>query len=44
MNTEESLDEVVYKAQERIDCWGELLMATGGTLNPKKCYRTVHDV
>ena len=32
------------KAQKGIDCWGELLMATGGSLNPKKCFWTVHDM
>ena len=44
MSAEDSLDDAVYKAQESIQCWGELLMATGGALNPKKCHWTVHDM
>ena len=44
MSAEDSLDDVVYKAQESIQCWGELLMATGGALNPEKCHWTVHDM
>ena len=44
MNAEDSLDEVVHKAQESINCWGEVLMATEGALNPEKCCWTVHDM
>ena len=44
MNAKDSLDEVVHKAQESINCWGELLMATGGALNPEKCNWTVLDM
>jgi hypothetical protein len=31
-------DEVLRTAQKNLDKWTELLMATGGALNPDKCY------
>jgi hypothetical protein len=31
-------DEVLQTAQKNLDKWAELLIATGGALNPDKCY------
>jgi hypothetical protein len=31
-------DEVLRTAQKNLDKWAELLIATGGALNPDKCY------
>ena len=35
---EEDVDDVHYAMQESINNWGELLIASGGTLNPDKCF------
>ena len=44
LSADDDLDAAIYKAQEGIDSWGKLLMATGGTLNRDKCKWTVHDM
>ena len=44
MDRDEDLDTAVYKAQEAINSWGNLLQATGGALQPEKCKWTVHDM
>ncbi len=31
-------DKVLQMAQKNLDKWAELLIATGGELNPDKCY------
>ncbi len=37
MDAEESIAEVHTAIQRAIENWGRLLIATGGTLKPKKC-------
>ena len=44
LTPDDDLIGTVAKAQEGVNCWGDLLMATGGSLNPKKCFWTVHDM
>ena len=44
LTPDDDLIGTMAKAQDGINCWGELLMATGGSLNPKKCFWTVHDM
>ena len=44
LSAEDDLDTATYKAQEGIDSWGKLLIATGGVLNPDKCKWTVHEM
>ena len=44
MKPEESLESVAGDAQEAISSWGNLLLSTGGALNPDKCKFTVHDM
>ena len=36
------LEETAYQAQEAVTSWGNLLIATGGALQPPKCKWTVH--
>ena len=36
LDNSEDVDAVAYDAQEGINHWGNLLMATGGTLQPPK--------
>ena len=36
------LEETAFKAQGAVNSWGNLLMATGGGLQPPKCKWTVH--
>ncbi len=38
MDTEESIAEVHTAIQRAIENWGRLLIATGGTLKPEKCF------
>ncbi len=38
MNTNESVQEVHAALQHPIENWGRLLIATGGSLKPKKCF------
>ena len=44
MKPEEDLESVAGDAQEAINSWGNLLLSTGGALNPDKCKWTVHDM
>ena len=44
LSAEDDLDAAIYKAQEGIDSWGKLLIATGRALNPDKCKWTVHSM
>lgn len=44
MDPEDDLADVADKAQRSINCWGELLIATGGALKPEKCKWTVYDM
>ena len=30
--------DIFYEAQDSLTCWGKLLIATGGTLKPEKCF------
>ncbi|EJK43742.1 hypothetical protein THAOC_37785, partial [Thalassiosira oceanica] len=41
---DDDLLQTAAKAQDSIDSWGELLKATGGSLNPKKCFWSIHDM
>ena len=38
MDTEEPIAEVHLAIQRAIENWGRLLIATGGSLKPKKCF------
>ena len=38
MDAEESIGEVHTAIQRAIENWGQLLIATGGTLKPEKCF------
>jgi hypothetical protein len=38
MDAEESIVEVHAAIQRAIENWGRLLIATGGTLKPEKCF------
>ena len=44
MDPDADLAEVADEAQRSIDCWGKLLIGTGGALKPEKCKWTVHDM
>ena len=44
MKPEEDLESVAENAPEAISSWGNLLLSTGGALNPDKCKWTVHDM
>merc|ERR1712177_143077 len=44
LNENNTLEDVVYKAQEIVSFWGNSLIATGGALNPEKCKWTIHDM
>ena len=44
LTQDDDLPEAAAKAQEGITSWGDLLMATGGALNPTKCFWTIHDM
>ena len=44
LSAEDDLDATNYKAQEGIDSWSKLIIATGGALNPAKYKWTVHDM
>ena len=44
LDPDDDLIATAAKAQEAVDSWGNLLMATGGALNPKKCFWTIHDM
>ena len=44
LTPDDDLIGTTAKAQDGVNCWGDLLMATGGSLNPKKCFWTVHDM
>ena len=44
MKPEEDLKSVAGNAQEAINSWGNLLLSTGGAMNPDKCKWTVHDM
>ena len=37
MGKNQSADEATYDLQHSIDIWGQLLMASGGSLKPEKC-------
>ena len=38
MGKDQSADEAAYDLQRSIDSWGQLLMASGGSLKPEKCF------
>ncbi len=38
MDTEESVQKVHIALQRAIENWGRLLIATGGSLKPEKCF------
>ena len=44
LDSEDDLADVADKAQRSINCWGKLLIATGGALKPEMCKWTVHDM
>jgi len=44
LTRDDDLLQTAAKAQDSINSWGELLKATGGSLNPKKCFWTIHDM
>ncbi len=44
METEESIVEVHAAIQRAIENWGCLLIATGGTLKPEKCFYHLIDI
>jgi hypothetical protein len=39
-NVYEGREDTFYKLQEAIVNWGKLLLASGGTLKPAKCFST----
>jgi hypothetical protein len=38
MDTNKSIQEVHIALQQAIENWGQLLIATGGSLKPEKCF------
>ena len=38
MGKDQSADEAAYDLQRSIDSWGQLLMVSGGSLKPEKCF------
>ena len=44
LKQDEDLESVAGNAQEAINAWGNLLLSTGGALNPDKCKWTVHNM
>ena len=44
LDPEDDLADVADKAQRSINCWGKLLVATGGALKPEECKWMVHDM
>jgi hypothetical protein len=38
---DESVDEVHMAIQGSVNSWGKLLIATGGVLQPQKCFYSV---
>ena len=38
LNSQESVEDAHVAMQQSINSWGELLIASGGTLNPEKCF------
>ena len=42
LGEDDDLDSIGIKGQEAVSQWGQSLIATGGALNPEKCFWTVH--
>ena len=42
LDEDDDLDSIVIKGQEAVSQWDCSLIATGGALNPDKCFWTVH--
>ena len=42
LDSEKDLETAVWEAQEGVNSWGGLLIATGGDFQPPKCNWTIH--